>query len=380
VDLSFTEVQTMLRDSVEKFISNDYDFERRQQYAASDPGYSPEVWQAFAEMGWTAVPFAEDDGGFEGGPIELMVMMQQFGRGLIVEPYLANIILAGGILRRVASDSQKTQWLHPIISGELQATVAFAEPQSRYDLANIGTSAVQNGDDWIINGTKGVVPNGGNSGLLIVPARTSGNSTDRDGITLFAVGGMADGVLRNSYPTVDGHQAAEIELNNVRVESDAVLGEVDHGFDTLETVIGEATLAVCAEAVGIMQTLTEKTVEYSRSREQFGVPIGSFQALQHRMVDMLTACEQSYSLLLWACMANANGGNGGNSGDEAQRAISAIKYQVGTAGKKVGQEAVQLHGGMGVTWDLDIAHYFKRLTTIGQMFGSADWHIDNLAG
>ena len=380
MDLSFTEVQTMLRDSVEKFISNDYDFERRQQYAASDPGYSPEVWQAFAEMGWTAVPFAEDDGGFEGGPIELMVMMQQFGRGLIVEPYLANIILAGGILRRVASDSQKTQWLHPIISGELQATVAFAEPQSRYDLANIGTSAVQNGDDWIINGTKGVVPNGGNSGLLIVPARTSGNSTDRDGITLFAVGGMADGVLRNSYPTVDGHQAAEIELNNVRVESDAVLGEVDHGFDTLETVIGEATLAVCAEAVGIMQTLTEKTVEYSRSREQFGVPIGSFQALQHRMVDMLTACEQSYSLLLWACMANANGGNGGNSGDEAQRAISAIKYQVGTAGKKVGQEAVQLHGGMGVTWDLDIAHYFKRLTTIGQMFGSADWHIDNLAG
>jgi len=373
VDLSFTEVQTMLIDSIEKFIANDYDFEHRQQYAASDLGYSAEVWQTFADLGWSAVPFAEEDGGFDGGPVELMVMMQQFGRGLIVEPYLANIILAGGVLRRVARDTQKAKWLHPIISGELQATVAHAEPQGRYDLTNIKTNALKEGDDWIINGMKGVVPNGGNAGLLIIPARTSGNSTDQDGITLFAVGGMADGVNCQSYPTVDGHHAAEIKLQNVRVDNGAVLGEVDHGFATMDAVIGEATLAVSAEAVGIMQILTDKTVEYSKTREQFGVPIGSFQALQHRMVDMLTACEQSYSLLLWACMANADGT------DEAQRAISAIKYQVGTAGKKVGQEAVQLHGGMGVSWELDIAHYFKRLTAIGQMFGNADWHLDKLA-
>lgn len=368
MDLSFTEVQRMLIDSIEKFIANDYGFEKRQQYAASDIGYSPDVWRTFAELGWTAVPFAEEDGGFDGGPVELMVMMQQFGRGLVVEPYLANVVLAGGVLRRVANGAQRAKWLHPVISGELQAALAHTEPQSRYDRANVETQAAKDGDEWVINGRKGVVLNGGNAGLLIIPARTG------DGITLFAVGGMADGVSRNAYPTVDGHQAAEIELNDVRVDDGAVLGDLDQGLAVLEAVIGDATLAVCAEAVGIMQVLTDKTVEYTKQREQFGVPIGSFQALQHRMVDMLTACEQSYSLLLWACMANADGT------DDAQRAISAIKYQVGTAGKKVGQEAVQLHGGMGVTWELDVAHYFKRLTAIGQLFGNADWHLDRLAG
>ena len=373
MDLSFTEVQTMLIDSVEKFITNEYSFERRQQYAASDTGYSADVWATFADLGWTAVPFGEDDGGFDGGPVELMAMMQQFGRGLIVEPYLANIVLAGGVLRRAASASQKTKLLQPLISGELQAALAVTEPQSRYDLANIETTATKDGDDWIITGRKGVVLNGGNAGLLIIPARTSGSTTDRDGITLFAVGGMADGVSRNAYPTVDGHQAAEIVLQDVRVESNTILGDIDKAYAVLDAVVDEATLAVCAEAVGIMQTLTDKTVEYSKSREQFGVPIGSFQALQHRMVDMLTACEQSYSLLLWAAMANAD------QTEDAKRAISAIKYQVGTAGKKVGQEAVQIHGAMGVSWDVDIAHYFKRLTTIGQMFGSADWHLDKLA-
>jgi alkylation response protein AidB-like acyl-CoA dehydrogenase len=255
----------------------------------------------------------------------------------------------------------------------MQTALAFVEPQSCYDLANIETSAESDGDGWVINGRKGFVLNGGNAGLLIIPARTSGDSTSRDGITLFAVGGLADGVTRRSYPTIDARQAAEIRLENVRVDANAVLGEVDGGYAVLETVIDEATLAVCAEAVGIMQILTDKTVEYSKTRVQFGVPIGSFQALQHRMVDMLTDCEQSYSLLIWASMANADGT------DEAKKAVSAIKYQIGTKGQKVGQEAVQLHGGMGVSWDLDIAHYFKRLTAIGQMFGNADWHLDNLA-
>ena len=373
MDLSFTEIQSMLADSVEKFINNDYDFESRQKYAASELGYSAEVWQTFAELGWTAVPFDEADGGFGGGPIESMVMMQQFGRGLVVEPYLATIVLAGGVLRRTASDVQKTKWLQPLIGGELQAALAFTEPQARYALNNIETTAIADGDDWVINGKKGVVLNGGNAGLLIIPARTSGDSTDSDGISLFAVGGAADGVSRRSYPTVDGHQAAEIDLQNVRVESRELLGELGQGLPILEATIDDATLAVCAEAVGIMQIMTDKTVEYSKNRVQFGVPIGSFQALQHRMVDMLTACEQSYSLLIWASMVNAEGSS------EAKKSISAIKYQIGTAGKKVGQEAVQIHGGMGVSWEVDIAHYFKRLTTIGQIFGSADWHLDKLA-
>jgi alkylation response protein AidB-like acyl-CoA dehydrogenase len=373
MEFSFTDVQSMLQESIDKFITNDYNFERRQQYAASDLGYSPDVWAMFAELGWTTVPFAEDDGGFDGGPVELMVMMQQFGRGLLVEPFLANIILAGGVLRRVATAEQKVRWLHPIIAGELQATLAVAEPQSRYDLANVATTATQAGDGWVLDGRKGVVLNGGTADLLIIPARTGDDTVDTSGITLFAVDGSAAGLTRRDYPTVDGLRAAEIQLDQVRVDADAVLGEIGGGFAAFQSVVADATLAVCAEAVGIMQVMTEKTVEYTKSREQFGVPISSFQALQHRMVDMLTACEQSYSLLLWACLANADGTA------DAQRSISAIKYQVGTAGKKVGQEAVQLHGGMGVTWDLDIAHYFKRLTAIGQLFGNADWHLDRLA-
>lgn len=373
MDFSLSEEQTMLADSIEKYVTNDYDFETRQKYANSDLGYSAEVWQSFAELGWTAVPFSEADGGFDGGLIELMLMMQQFGRGLIVEPYLANIVLAGGVLRRAGNDNQREQWLQSIIAGELQACLAFVEPQSRYEINSVATTAVADADGWLLNGSKGVVLNGGNATLIIVPARTSGEHGDEEGITLFAVTSDTPGVTRQSYPTVDGLRAAEIHLDNVRVDGDSVLGTVGEGFATLSAVIDEATLAVCAEAVGIMRVMTEKTVEYSKSRVQFGVPISSFQALQHRMVDMLTSCEQSYSLLLWAMMVNDD------DGEDAKRAISSIKYQIGTAGQKVGEEAVQIHGAMGVTWELDIAHYFKRITAINQMFGSADWHLDKLA-
>jgi alkylation response protein AidB-like acyl-CoA dehydrogenase len=373
MDFSLNEIQAMLDDSVEKFIANDYDFETRQKYSGSEQGFSPEVWQTFAELGWTAVPFSEEDGGFGGGPIDLMVLMLRFGKGLIVEPYVANVVLAGGVLRRSANESQKGQWLQPIMGGELQAALAFVEPQSRYDISNVATTATADGDGWVLNGTKGVVLNGGNADLLLVPARTSGEQSDEDGISIFAVPADAAGVSRNAYATVDGHQAAEISLENVKVGSDALIGEADKGFAALDGAIDDATLAVCAEAVGIMQIMTEKTIEYSKNRMQFGVSIGSFQALQHRMVDMFTECEQSYSLLIWATMVAAQGG------DEAKRAISSIKHQVGTVGRKVGQEAVQIHGGMGVSWELDIAHYFKRLTVIDQMFGNADWHLDRLA-
>ena len=374
MDFSFNEIQAMLDDSVGKFIANDYDFETRQKYAASEQGYSPDVWQTFAELGWTSVPFSEEDGGFGGGPADLMVLMLRFGKGLVVEPYLANIVLAGGVLRRAASADQRERWLQPIIAGELQAALAYAEPQSRYDIANIKTAAVADGDGWVLNGGKGVVFNGGNAELLVVSARTSGGQTDTDGITLFAVPADSDGLGIRSYPTVDGQQAAEIRLDNVAVDGSAVIGEPGRGFAALDAAIDDATLAVSAEAVGIMQVMTDKTVEYSKNRMQFGVPIGSFQALQHRMVDMFTDCEQSYSLLLWATMRAAQGEA------DARRAISSIKYQVGTVGRKVGQEAVQIHGGMGVSWDVDIAHYFKRLTTIDQILGNADWHLDRLAG
>jgi alkylation response protein AidB-like acyl-CoA dehydrogenase len=373
MDFSLNDVQSMLADSIEKFIDNEYDFDTRQKYAASEAGYSADVWGKFAELGWTSVPFSEDDGGFDGGPVDIMVVMQRLGRGLVVEPYLANVVLAGGVLKRAANQQQKERWLHPLMAGELQATLAFMEPQARYDLANIATLATADGDDWRIDGCKGFVMNGATADLLIVPARTSGEQPDEDGITLFAVDSSAVGVTRHGYPAVDGGRAAEIELSDVRIGADAVLGEIGSGFSALDASVDDATLAVSAEAVGIMQVLKDKTIEYSRSRTQFGVPIGSFQALQHRMVDMLTACEQAQSLLLWAAMACANGGS------NAKRAISSIKYMVGTSGQLVGEEAVQIHGGMGVTWDLDVAHYFKRLTAIGQLFGNADWHLDKLA-
>jgi alkylation response protein AidB-like acyl-CoA dehydrogenase len=373
MDFSLNEIQTMLADSVDKFIHNEYDFDTRQTYAESDRGFSDEVWGTFAELGWTAVPFAEDDGGLEGGPVDMMVLMQQLARGLVVEPYLANVILAGGILRRAANAGQKERWLQPMIAGEQHATLAFNEPQGGYQLANIATTATRDGDHWVLNGCKGLVLNGGTSDLLIVPARTAGNQDDENGITLFAVAADSDGLACNAYATIDGLRAAEITLTAVRVGDDDVLGEVDKGFADLDATIDEATLAICAEAVGIMQVLKDKTVEYSKDRSQFGVPIGSFQALQHRMVDMLMACEQAQSLLMWAVMANASGS------EDSKRAVSSIKYLVGTAGRALGEDAVQIHGAMGVTWDLDVAHYFKRLTAIGALLGNADWHLDKLA-
>jgi len=374
MDLSLNEVQMMLADSIEKFIGNDYDFETRQKHSGSDLGYSNEVWQSFAELGWTAFPFSEDDGGFDGGPVDLMVVMERLGRGLIVEPFLANIVLAGGILKRAANDAQKEQWLSPVIGGELQATLAFVEPQARYNINNIATKAVRDGESWVLNGSKGYVLNGANSDLVIVPARSSGEQCDTSGVTLFGITKDTAGISILDYASVDGQRAAEINMKDVVLPLDAVIGEVDAGFDVLQSTIDDATFAVCAEAVGVMDMLTEKTIEYSKDRVQFGVPISSFQALQHRMVDMYTACEQSRSLLMWAAMTLAD------SSKDATKAVHSLKYQIGVAGTLVGEEAVQIHGGMGVTWELDVAHYFKRLTAIGLMFGNADWHLDRLSG
>jgi alkylation response protein AidB-like acyl-CoA dehydrogenase len=370
MDFSISEEQAMLVDSVAKFIDNDYDFETRQKIAAGDAGFSTELWKTCADLGWTAVPFSEEDGGLGGGPVELMLMMQQFGRGLVVEPFLANIVLAGGAMRRQATAAQKASWLEPIIAGDLQAAMAFAEPQARFNPADVLSRATKDGDAFVLNGRKTLVLNGGTADLVIIPVRTSGNQMDTAGITLFAIDGKSGGLTRKPYKMVDGHQAADLEFKNLRVDAANVIGSVDEGFDTLQSVLDEATLAVSAEAVGIIRTMHDKTVEYVKNRVQFGVPIGTFQAVQHRLVETLVACEQTYSLLLWSSMLNA-------AGDEAARkSISALKYQVGTAAVHVSREAVQLHGGMGVTWELDIAHYFKRIASIDLLFGNADYHLD----
>ena len=370
MDFSVTEEQTMLADTVARYIDNDYSFEQRMSIAESDSPFSTDVWRSYAELGLLAVPFAEADGGLGGGPVELMLIMEQFGRGLVVEPFLANVVLAGGVLKRAASSAQRAEMLAGIIDGSLQASLAFAEPQARYELSSVATTARATKDGFVLSGRKTLALNAQSADVLVIPARTGGDVSDEHGISLFAVPASAAGLTLNGYKTVDAHSGAELTLEDVAVPEAALIGERDQGFAPLQAAVDDATLAVCAEASGIMRVMHDKTVEYTKSRSQFGVPIGSFQALQHRMVDSLMLCEQTRSLLLWTVMLAAE------NSDEAPKAISALKYQVGTAGRRVAQEAVQLHGGMGVTWELDIAHYFKRHAAIELLFGNADHHLD----
>ena len=369
MDLSISEEQSAIRDVISRFIENEYDFEKRMSIAEGDSAFDSDVYNFFVEQGFTAIPFSEEDGGLNGGPVETMLIMKEIGRGLVLEPYLENVILAGGVLKRLATDEQKSKWLSKIINGELQSTLAFTEPQSRFNLNDVATVAKENGDKVIINGKKSFVLNGKEADIIIVPARTSGSQTETAGISLFVVESDLPGITKNNYKTVDGHSASEITFKNVEVNKDNLLGEIGKGYQTLESTIDDATLAVCAEATGIMKSLHDKTVEYSKNRVQFGVPIGGFQALQHRMVDTLMACEETESILLWALTTNQD------DSSSLKKAISGLKYQIGTAGKHVGQEAVQLHGGMGISWELDIAHFFKRLSSIEILFGNADFHM-----
>ena len=369
MDLSISEEQSAIRDVISRFIENEYDFEKRMSIAEGDSAFDPDVYNFFVEQGFTSIPFSEEDGGLNGGPIETMLIMKEIGRGLVLEPYLENVILAGGVLKRLATDDQKSKWLSNIINGELQSTLAFTEPQSRFNLNDVATVAKENGDKVIINGKKSFVLNGKEADIIIVPARTSGSQTETEGISLFVVESDLPGISKNNYKSVDGHSASEITFKNVEVNKDNLLGEIGKGYQTLESTIDDATLAVCAEATGIMKSLHDKTVEYSKNRVQFGVPIGGFQALQHRMVDTLMACEETESILLWALTTNQD------DSSSLKKAISGLKYQIGTAGKHVGQEAVQLHGGMGISWELDIAHFFKRLSSIEILFGNADFHM-----
>ena len=316
------------------------------------------------------VCFSEADGGFGGGAIEAMLMSENFGKGLLVEPYLATVVLAGGALKYGGSAEQKTKHLPGIIDGSTQAALAYAEPQGRFNLADLTTKASKDGDGYVIDGYRAVVLNGPAADLLVVSARTSGDQRDADGVSVFLVDANAEGVSRRDYPTVDGLRASEITFEGVKVGADTLLGAEGQGLALVEQVIDEGILAVGSEAVGCMEVLYKDTVEYCKTREQFGQPIGKFQVLQHRMVDMFMEHEQSKSLMYMAAMRMDEG-----YGPEAQKAISAFKVQVGKSGRFVGQNAVQLHGGMGMTDELNIGHYFKRLTIIDTLFGNVDYHL-----
>ena len=368
MDFEFTDEQNMVRDGISRLIREEYDFDTRREVIASDSGWRPELWAQLAELGMLAAPFGEADGGF-GGPTEAMIIMEEFGKGLAVEPFVPSVVCAGGFLKHGGNDAQREEYIGGIISGEKIFAFAYAEPRGRYDLANLETTAKDDGGDFVINGHKAVVMGAPWATHLVVTARTSGGQTDADGVSVFIVAKDADGVSTRDYATVDGRRASEVYFENVKVSGEALIGETDKGLPLVEKVVDEATAAVCAEATGAMKVTNETTLDYSRQRKQFGVAIGSFQVLQHRMADMLMEYEQAVSMMYLATIKLDE--------DETERKknISSAKVKIGQAARFIGQSAIQTHGGMGMTDELAVGSYFKRLSIIESEFGSVDHHM-----
>jgi pimeloyl-CoA dehydrogenase small subunit len=374
MDFDLTDEQRLLKDSVDRLIADQYQFEQRKKYLAQPDGWSREAWQQFAELGLLGLPFAEQFGGFGGGPVETMIVMEAFGRGLVLEPYFATVILGGGLLRHAATQAQQQALIPEVAQGKLKLAFAHVERQSRYDLADVATTARRDGAAWVLDGAKSVVLHGDCADRLLVTARIAGDRRDRAGIGLFLVDASASGVTRRGYPTQDGLRAAELTLSGVRVSAGDILGDPGAALPVIEHVVDEAIAALCAEAVGTMQVMHETTLEYLKTRQQFGRPIGQFQVLQHRSVDMLVALEQARSMAMFAAVMAAE-----ENATERRRAMAAAKVQIGRSGKHIGQEAIQLHGGIGMTMEYKVGHYFKRMTMIDMLFGDADTHLATLA-
>ncbi|MEM9257239.1 MAG: acyl-CoA dehydrogenase [Pseudomonadota bacterium] len=366
MNFNLSEEQSLIRDSIARFVADHYEFDKRNAVVGMEHGYSPENWQQFAELGWLSIPFDEEFGGFGGGPVDTMVIMQEFGRGLVAEPFLPTVLLFGGLLQRAASTEIKEQYIEQIIGGELQGAFAFVERQSRYAITDIVTRGTRDGDSWFLNGEKTVVLNAGAAQKMVVAARTGGEQTDTGGITLFLVDAADPGIEVTTYRMTDGQEAGNVQFTDARVE--AVLGTVGEGYEPMMAVAEQAILASCASALGVMEFLYERTLDYCKTREQFGVSIGTFQALQHRLVDMFAACENTKSLLYRAVCASAA------QDEDAERSLLALKIMVGRAGRHVGGEAIQLHGGMGMTDEYPIGFYVKRLMIINTLFGDTDHH------
>jgi alkylation response protein AidB-like acyl-CoA dehydrogenase len=373
MDFSLSDEQQMLQDSIARFVKNDYDFDSRCKAMRSELGYNADNWKLFAELGWLMVPFTEEEGGLGGSAADLMIVMEELGKGIVIEPFIATAIIGGGLISKAGNAQQKESLIGSIMDGSLQLAFAYAEPTSRYVLSNVATSAEKNDNGFSINGHKAVVLNGGIANKIIVSARTSGQQTDKDGISLFIVDSDTAGVEIKSYRTQDGGRAAEVRFNNVQVSPEKLLGSEGKSLPIIESVLDRATLAVCAEAVGAMESATTKTVEYTKTRVQFGVPIAKFQALQHRMADMFIEQQQAKSIVLMAAMKLDQ------AEEDSSKAVAAMKSLVGRASRKVGQESIQIHGGIGVTDELDVGHYFKRMTMIEILFGNSDFQTQKFA-
>ncbi|HRD28622.1 MAG TPA: acyl-CoA dehydrogenase family protein [Caulobacter sp.] len=373
MDFNFTEEQSMLRDTVTSFLQDRYDFDKRRKMITSEAGRDPAIWEAFAnELGILGAPFSEELGGLGGGAIENMIVMEEFGKALVVEPYLGTVVIGGGFLKH-SGYAGAADLIGGIIEGKTIIAFAYAEPQGRYTWSDLKTTAKKDGSGYVLNGHKAVVTGAPWATHLIVTARTGGGQRDASGVSVFIVDKNAKGVVTRDYPTVDGQRASEVYFENVSVGADALIGAEGAGLPLVEKVLDEATAAACAEAVGAMRQLHTGTLEYAKQRKQFGVPIASFQVLQHRMVDMFMNVEQSVSMTYMATIKL-------NDDAERAKAVSAAKVQIGKACKFVGQNAIQIHGGMGMTDELAIGHYFKRATMIEGLYGSVDHHLRRYEG
>jgi len=366
MDIQFTEEQELLRSSVQRLLRDQYDFEARRKIVASEEGFSRKKWATFAELGLLAAPFSESAGGLGGGPLSTMIVMHEFGRHLVVEPFVETVVLAGGLIEHVGTPEQQQGFIPEIIDGSKIWTLAWTEKASRFDLANVTTRARREGNDYVLTGAKTMVMAAPWADYLIVSARTSGDDRDRGGVSLFVVDRRATGVNLQSFKTIDGRRAAELGLREVRGQ---LLGAEGEGVAALEACRDRAIGALCAEAVGAIGELNSATLEYSKTRKQFGTTIGSFQVLQHRMVDMFIAHQEALSLMQHLSLSLSAGDAG------LSRLASGAKSKIGYAGKFVADQAVQLHGGMGMTDELNVGHYFKRISSINIQFGDPAFHV-----
>ena len=373
MDFNLSEEQVLLKDAIDKLILKEYSFEQRRRYGVTPEGWSRTFWGQLARQSFLALPFAAEHGGLDGGPQELMLVMEALGRGLVLEPYFGSVVVAGSILRHGASETQLARLVPRIAAGELLLALAQSEKQSRYELGDVLTAAGTDADGYVLNGAKIVVVHGDCADLLLVPARSSGGQRDRDGISLFLVGADAAGLRRRTYRTQDGLRAADLHLDGVRVGKEALIGPLGGGLTILESTADEAIAALAAESVGCMQALLDLTVNFLKQRNQFGGPIGRFQALQHRAAEVLMELEQARSMAMYAALMVSE-----PDPIERRRAMSEVKVQISKSGRFVAQQAVQLHGGIGVTEEYAVGHYFKRLSMMEALFGDSDHHMARL--
>ena len=369
MDIQLTEEQELLRGSLQRLLRDHYDFDARRKIVATDEGWSRKHWSAFAELGLCAAPFQESSGGLGGGPLATMIVMREFGRNLVVEPFLETVVLAGGLIEDVGSQAQREVFLPQIMAGESIWALAWAEGRSRYDFNNVATTARRQGEVYVLNGTKTTVIGAPWADKLIVSARTSGEPRDRSGVSLFVVDRRSANLHLQSFKTIDGRRAAEIMLMNVQVPASQLLGMEGEGVAALEACRDRAIAALCAEAVGAMSELNSVTLEYAKTRKQFGVSLATFQVLQHRMVDMFIALEEAISLTQHLNLSLGTGEPHGS------KLASGAKSKVGYAARFIAEQAIQLHGGIGMSDELNVGHYFKRIASINVQFGDPTYHL-----